>query len=119
MEALDEQQIGEDGIRRVLGRAEWRDRVDRQERRDQDPLQHFQQFKYDKEGQHYKMKGIQPAQPQQEKPSHAETVEQSLLVVRGDDKAAQHEKEIDEKPRVAQERHIVQVAVGFQVEQSH
>jgi len=44
------------------------------------------------------------------------TVEQSLLVVRGDDKAAQDEKEIDEKPGVAQERHAVQMAVGVEME---
>ena len=65
------------------------------------------------------MERIQPAQPQQEKPSHAKTLEQPLLVVRGDDKAAQHKKEIDEKPGVAQERDAVQMAVGVQVEQSH
>src|SRR5205809_6739469 len=65
------------------------------------------------------MKGIEPAQPQQEKPSYAEALEQPLLVVRGDDKPAQHEKEIDEKPGVAQERHAVEVAVGVQMEQRH
>ena len=31
----------------------------------------------------------------------------SLLVIRGDDKAAQDEKEIDEKPAVAEERHVI------------
>jgi hypothetical protein len=65
------------------------------------------------------MQRIEPAQPQKEKPSHAKTVEQSLLVVRGYDKAAQHEKEINEKPGVAQERHIVQMAVGVEMEKSH
>ena len=65
------------------------------------------------------MKGIESAQPQQEKPPHAKTVEQPLLIVCGDDEAAQHEKKIDEKPGVAQERDAVQMAVGVQVEQSH
>src|SRR5712664_1449264 len=65
------------------------------------------------------MEGVQPSQPQEKKSSYAEAVEQSLLVVRGDDKAAQHEKEIDEKPGVAQERHAVQMAVGVQMEQRH
>src|SRR5258708_7394422 len=65
------------------------------------------------------MQRIEPAQPQKEKPSYAKTVEQSLLVVRGYDKAAQHEKEIDEKPGGEQERHIVQEAVGVERETSH
>ncbi len=65
------------------------------------------------------MERIQPAQPQQEKPPYSKAIEQSLLVVRGDDEAAQNEKEIDEKPGVAQERHPVQVAVGVEMEQSH
>jgi len=65
------------------------------------------------------MERIQPAQPQQKKPPYAKSIEQSLLVVRGDDEAAQHKKEIDEKPGVAQERHAVQMAVGVEMEQSH
>ena len=48
------------------------------------------------------MEWIQSAQPQQKKLSYAKAMEQPLLVVRGNDKAAQHEKEIDEKPGVAQ-----------------
>src|SRR5438477_4298252 len=65
------------------------------------------------------MEGVQPSQPQKKKPSHPEAVAQSLLVVRGDDKAAQDEEKIDEKPGVAQERHSVQMAVGVQMEQGH
>ena len=65
------------------------------------------------------MEGVQPSQPQEKKPSHPEAVAQSLLVVRGDDKAAQDEEKIDEKPGVAQERHSVQMAVGVQMEQGH
>jgi len=67
------------------------------------------------------MKRIEPPQSQQNKPSHSETIQQSLLVVRGDDKAAQHKKEIDEKPGVAQkwrsmQMAVDQVAVGFEME---
>jgi len=62
------------------------------------------------------MQRIEPAQPQQEKSSYAKTVEQSLLVVRGDDEAAQDKEEINKEPGVAQERHAVQMTVGVQME---
>ena len=116
MEALDEQQIGENRIRRFLGGAERRSRIERRERRDESLPQDFQELTTDEKRQHCEMERIQPAQPQQKKPSHAKAVEQPLLVVRRDDKAAQDEKEIDEKPGVAQERHIVQMAVDVQME---
>ena len=87
-----------------------------QDRRDQRHPQNLQELTGNEERQHCKMKRIEPAQPQQEKPSYAETIEQSSLVVRGDDKTAQHEKEIDEEPGVAQERHAVQMAVGVEME---
>ena len=116
MEALDEQQIGENRIRRVLGSAERCYRIDRRERRDESLPQDFQQLTTNKKRQHCEMEGVQSSQPQEKKPPHAKTLEQPLLVVCGDDKAAQDEKEIDEKPGVAQERHIVQMAVGVQME---
>src|SRR5262245_51164660 len=65
------------------------------------------------------MERVQPSQPQDEKPTRAEAVEQALLVVRGDDEAAEHEKEVDEEPRIAQERHAVYMTVGVEMEQSH
>src|SRR5207249_2236149 len=89
------------------------------ERRDESLPQDFQQRTTNKKRQHCEMEGVQSSQPQEKKPPHAKTLEQPLLVVCRDDKAAQDEKEIDEKPGVAQERHIVQMAVGVQMEQRH
>ena len=107
VQAVDKQQIGENGMRRFLRGAERRCRRDRRGCRSQDQ----KQFEGDGNRQHYEMERIEPTQSQQEKPSHSEAVEHSLLVIRGDDEAAQHKKEIDEKVGVAHERHM-QMAVG-------
>src|SRR5712671_6396685 len=119
MEALDKQQIGENRIRRLLWGTEERPRVDRRRALDQRLAYSPQQLRAHKKRQHCEMEGVQPSQPQEKKPSDPEAVAQSLLVVRGDDKAAQDEKEIDEKPGVAQERYSVQMAVGVEVEEGH
>src|SRR5258706_4437493 len=119
METLDKQQIGENRTRRLLRGAEERPRVDRRRPLDQNLPYSPQQLTAHKKRQHCEMERIQPSQPQEKKPSDPEAVAQSLLVVRGDDKAAQDEKEIDEEPGVAQEGHAVQMAVGVQMEQGH
>src|SRR5260221_3193224 len=119
METLDKQQIGENRTRRLLRGAEERRRVGRRGPLDQHLPYSPQQLTADKRRQHCEMEGVQSSQPQEKKPSHPEAVAQSLLVVRGDDKAAQDEKEIDEEPGVAQEGHGVQMAVGVQMEQGH
>src|SRR6266700_175694 len=116
MEALDKQQIRENRVRCFLEGAEY---CYGRKLRDEDPPEDLHQFPGNEKHQHRKMEGVQPSQPQEKKPPYAEAVEQSLLVIRGDDKTAQHKKEIDEEPGVAQERHAVQMAVGVQMEQCH
>src|ERR1041385_3999829 len=104
MEALEKQQIRENRVRRLLRGAEERPRVDRRRPLDQHLPRSPQQLRAHKKREHCEMEGVQPSQPQEKKPPHPEAVAQSLLVVRGDDKAAQDEEKIDEKPGVAQER---------------
>src|ERR1700716_2089550 len=57
------------------------------------------------------MQRVQSPEAQQGKTPNAESLGETLLVVCGDDEAAQYEKEVDEQVTVRNQAELVQVAV--------
>lgn len=65
------------------------------------------------------MQGIETPDAQKHEAPDAESAGDALLVRRSDDEAAQHEEEIHEQVSVANERKLLDMAVGADVHQRH
>ena len=64
------------------------------------------------------MQGIQSAEPKEQEVADAYGAsDQPILVVRGNDKAAEDKKEIDGKPRVRHDRQLSNVRIHRDVKQ--